>query len=411
MHNRHRDPTVPFVLAAGVMLAALLWLSVGVPTLVRYPTDLDATTRYSGTFTVLVEPSTGATLPRPTGLPLTIERHIRGDTAASDSSLAVVDETVRQRAGDLIDATQTNRYVVDRRTVQNVADERSYAFRPSNVVDRSGTYRLNLPFDTTAERNYPVYNNDTGRAIALRPDRRQPTVDTEGLRLLRFTSRAVDIPLDDAYLAELRALVPLPEARTIAELEPQLQAVGIDVGAVLDALAPVVSTADATLLARLAGEPIPLEYVVSFDGRAAVEPLTGVEVDVGVTQTVGVRPVLAGTGELRSVLASYPDVPEAVAAIDGLAALADAPPTPLFEFRYGRTADSVAEVADEVSAMRTQILVAKRVVPFTLLAVAVVLVAVGALRWRRRPPPGAPDSAGEAQDARPYPADLTTTKR
>ena len=60
----------------------------------------------------------------------------------------------RRRAGDIVDATQTNVYVMDRRTLQNVADDRAYAFDPSNVVDRSGAYRLNLPFDTSSDSTY-----------------------------------------------------------------------------------------------------------------------------------------------------------------------------------------------------------------------------------------------------------------
>jgi hypothetical protein len=137
-------------------------------------------------------------------------------------------------------------------------------------------------------------------------------------------------------------------------------------------------------LAQIAAKPIPLEYVLSFEGTAAVETTTGAEVDVGAVERVGAKPVLADVAALQALIAHYPDVLAAVAAGDALAALSSAPATRLFEYRYQQTPASVADIATEVKAMRNQIRLAEIYVPFGLLGVAALSVAVGAfVFWHR----------------------------
>jgi hypothetical protein len=198
------------VAAAILVGAALAWTLVGVPALVKYPTDLDVSPRYEGTFQVLVDPATAAPLDDPIELPLTVDRRIRSVPDESGSSEVLVRETIHQQAGDLIDVTQENAYVMDRSTVENVDDDRAYAFDESNVVDRSGAYRLNLPFDADGNATYEVYKNEIDDTYTLIGDTETPTSDIEGLELTNFTARVEDAPLSEAYLAELDEVVPLP---------------------------------------------------------------------------------------------------------------------------------------------------------------------------------------------------------
>src|SRR5690606_22567846 len=126
-HKRHRYPRTALVAGAFFALAALVWMVVGVPTFVKYPTDLDATPRYEGTFTVLVDATTAAPRAEPMELPLTVERHIEAldgdeETAgvSSGATRVVVRETIDLQAGDLLAATQVSQYVMDRSTLENV---------------------------------------------------------------------------------------------------------------------------------------------------------------------------------------------------------------------------------------------------------------------------------------------------
>jgi hypothetical protein len=357
---------------------------VGIPTFVKYPTDLDASPRYEGTFSLLVDPATAAPLAQPVEMPLTVDRHIEAIGDESGSSQVLVRETISQRAGELVDVTQTNDYVMDRSTLKNVADDRAFAFDESNVVDRSGAYRLNLPFDTSRDETYEIYKNEMDDTYRMVADTETPTSDVEGLQLSNFTASVEEAPLSDAYLAELNKAVPLPASLTLDEIKPQLLAAGIDVDAVVAALTPVLTADDAATLTAFAADPIPLDYVLSFDGRAAVEPVTGAEVVVAVSETVGARPQLTSLPALQEVLGHYPDIPEAAAASDALDDLAAGPATPLFEYSYEQTPASVADVADQARSMRLQVLLAKVWLPVALAAGAVLSLVVGALVFLRR---------------------------
>jgi hypothetical protein len=363
---------------------ALLWWTVAVPALVKYPTDLDVHPHYEGVFTLFVDPASAAPVATPVEVPLTIERHLRAIADESGASRVVVEETITQRAGDIVDATQTNVYVMDRRTLENVSDDRAYAFDPSNVVDRSGSYRLNLPFHTSSSSTHHIYKNETGTTYEMSADAATPTVDVAGLHLHTFAGSAHEVPLDPAYLTALGRVVPLPASMTLEQLKPQLLAAGLDVDALLAAVGPVITPDDLSILAQIAAQPIPLQYVLSFQGSAGVETTTGAEVDVTATESVGVRPVLADLATLHAVLSHYPEVSEAVVAADALTALGSAPAVTLFAYHYEQTPASVADIADEVKSMRDQIRFVERYVPFGLLGAAALSLVVGAFAYRRR---------------------------
>jgi hypothetical protein len=373
----HRYPRTALLVAGGFALAALAWLVIGVPTFVKYPSDLNAGPRYEGSFRAFVDFSM-APLAEPTVLPLTVDRHIQAIGDESGSSHVLVRETIVQKAGDLVDTTQTNEYVMDRSTIENVTDDRAYAFDPSNHVDRADAHRLNLPFDTSRDETYTIYKNEIDDTYALRPDTADPTSQVEGLELSNFTASVDEVPLSAAYLAELNKVVALPDTATLAQLEPQLSRAGIDVGALMAALTPVLTPEDAATLNAFAAQPIPLEYVLSFDGTAAVEPVTGAEVKVGSVETVGARPVLTSLRTLQGVLAHYPDVPEAATTLVALDGLAAAPATPLFQFDYEQTPASVADIADQARSMRRQVLAAKVWLPLGLAAAAALSLLAGA---------------------------------
>ncbi len=384
----HRFPRPALVVAGVLAVAALLWMLVAVPALVKYPTDLNVDLQYKGTFTVLVDPTTAAPLAEPMVLPLTVDRHIEAVGDESGASLVVVRETIRQQAGDLLDVTQTNQYVMDRSTLKNVADDRAFAFDPANVVDRAGAYRLNLPFDTSTDKTYEIYKNEIDGTYDIAADTETPTGSIDGVDVSYFLASVNEAPISGAYLAELSKAVPLPTSLTLDQMKPQLLVSGIDVDAVLAALAPSLTPEDTATLAKFAGEPIGLDYVLSFGGRMAVEPVTGADVQVAVNESVGVRPQVTNMPALLEVLGHYPDVPEAVAAGTALDKLVNGPAIPLFKYSYEQTPASVSDVAAKASSMRQQVLLAKVWLPLGLAVAALLSLAIGAVIFvRRRPRP------------------------
>ncbi|QGG94571.1 porin PorA family protein [Actinomarinicola tropica] len=380
----HRFPRWALIVPAALVLAALAWVVFAVPALVRYPTDLEVSPRYEGTFTLFVDPTSAAPLDEPVEVPLVVERHIEVDGDESSRDLAVVEETIRQEAGDLFETTQTNVYVMDRRSLENVADDRAYAFEPSNVVDRSPAYRLNLPFDLGEDDTNPIYKNEIAATYDMRPDPDGATEEVGGLTLHPFVAELDEAPIDAAYLEELGQVVPLPRELTFEQLEPHLAAAGIDVTELLAELGPVLAPEDLDTLVALTEETIPLDYVMSFEGRAGIELTTGAEVDVGASESVGARPRLAAEDELRAVLGRYPEVPAAAEAATALDEVLDGPPVRLFEYSYDQTAASVEDVADTVADLRQQVDLATTWVPAGLAALAVVVLGAGLVVHGRR---------------------------
>ncbi len=372
MKSIQRRTKIAGVVGVVFVAAAVLWWAVAVPKLVKYPTDLDASPHYAGTFTVYVDPATTAPLATPLDLPLTVDRHIQAVGAQSGANRVVVDETITQHAGSLVNTTQHNVYVMDRSTLQNVADPRAYAFDPANVVDRSGAYRLNLPFDTSTTSTYTIYKNEIAGTYVMRGDLTEPTTHEAGLDLQRFQTSVVDAPLSPAYLKELGKSVSLPSSLTLDQLKPQLKTMGVDVDALLAAMTPYLTPDDLATLTQIAARPIGLQYLLSFGGNVAVEPTTGAEVDVAVTESIGARPVMPDLPALQTILTHYPNVPEAAAAGQALAKLGTAPPVKLFSYHYQQTPASVADIAHQVSSMRNQVRLAKVYVPIGLSIVALL---------------------------------------
>jgi hypothetical protein len=405
--NRHGFPRVALWAGGAFLVAAALWVLVGIPALVKYPSDLDVTPTYEGTFTVFADPTTAAPLAEPLVLPLAVSRHIQAIPEESGSSLVLVEETIRQQAGDLVDSTQRNVYVMDRSTLENVADDRAYAFDPANVVDRSGAFRVNLPFDTSGDESYAIYQNELDSTYQLVPDESDPTGEIEGLDVLNFTAVVTEEPVTDAYVAEVSRSVPLPTELTLDQLAPVLLEAGIDVDAVIAALTPVLTPDDAATLAAFAAQPIALDYVLSFEGRVAIEPTTGAQVEVEVLrEQLGARPDLSAMPLLLDVLARYPQVPEAVAAGSALQDLAAAPAIPAFEYSYAQTPASVAETAALTADLRSDVLLARQWVPLGLSTAALLAFGAGALVARQRrlhvpehvPPEWVEEAAGQASE-------------
>src|SRR5690606_24319303 len=107
-----------------------------------------------------------------------------------------------------------------------------------------------------------------------------------------FVAQLDERPLAPAYLAELRKVVSLPESLTADQLAPYLERAGLDLDATIAALAPVLTPSETATVTELIDDPVPIEYVLSFDGTAAVEPVTGAEVAVANTERVGAHPIV-----------------------------------------------------------------------------------------------------------------------
>jgi hypothetical protein len=188
------------LLALAVVLlgAAILWNPVAEPLLVRFPTDLDQTIRYEGTFEVAADPATLTPLPEPLTLPLKVFRRIH--VVDSSFRTVVVREDITMKVGDMPAATDLVSHEFDRRTMRHVDGPDSWAFERSHAPPRRDTYRINFPLNTENGRTYRMWSNETDTQALLSggtPGR------VRGIDVLRFEG-GVD---DKAHPAYTRALV------------------------------------------------------------------------------------------------------------------------------------------------------------------------------------------------------------
>jgi hypothetical protein len=377
------------LLGIGGIVASVMWRSRVIPELVRYPTDLDVTQQLEGTFTTFLDPATASPLPAPTEVRLTIDRHITSEPHPDDDGLVVVNETLTINAGG-VDTEQEHRYVMDRTTNVNLADDLAFAFDEDNVVDRSGAYRLNLPFDMRRDRGYPIYKNEYEITYEATPA--EVTEDIAGVDLAALEGIGGPHPLSEAYFEALDDVVNLPSSLTIDQLRPLLGQRGVDVDRTVLALLAVATQEELAELGTLLDAPIPMQYLGSFQGSELLDVDTGAVVDVvSVVEDVFAAPEPDSLPPLLAILERYTDQPDVAAAVEGFQSFLD-DPVPVFRNEFSQTPESITDVADQVSDQRRRIDLAERTVPMILMVAggAVSLLGLFLLFAPRRAPKLAP---------------------
>jgi hypothetical protein len=386
--SRFRRIAVIGGVVALVMAAA--WELVGIPALVKYPSDLDATLHLTGTFTSLMDPNTGAAMPNPMHLSLVVDQRVQSQGKGTGAHHVLVKETIDQRiGGQLIHAVTVNTYVMDRRSLKSVKDARAYSGVPANVLNRNGTYRVNLPFGLNPKGTYRIYENDIAGSFPLKPDTKQPTETMGGLKLVRFVGGFDYTPITATHFNELNAVMPMPKTLTLQQLAPALKTAGIDLQGAIGAVGPYLSPADRATLLQQLGAPVPLRYLEWSTGGAGVDQTTGAIVDLRSNVKLAAQPVLTGLTALDQVLARHPDVPQAVSTRENLTKLQGNVLLPVFEYGYSPNLKLLPGVTSKVKSMKSQLTLAQRTVPIGLLALAALAFVLGGLSWaggRRRGP-------------------------
>ena len=381
-----------FAIGVVLLIVAALWRPVAVPQLVKFPSHLDETTRYSGTFTLHVDPATGQPLADPMTSPLEIDRRVR-TLPGGGAHTAVLEEAVTYRVAG---TTQRERhhYVIDRRSMQNRHDGRSWSFSPEHRVNQVGTYRVTLPLGASAEGRYRIWENEPGRSFWMVRDPARSRAHQHGLSLIGLQEVWRGAPVASYYRAELRKQGFATEL-TFPQLAAMVAAGGVDVENALGALSP----ADAPVAAAARDVRLPLHFFRNNDGHALVEPRTGAIVDLvfsdeAITATLDLAPLR----ELRDALGRASPSPAVTALVDALDAIDRAPPASVYSLRYEQTAASVAEATRRTKNELRKLDLVDQYVPWGLVALSVVvLVGVGLSRWRGRPT----ELPGEARPPEP----------
>jgi Porin PorA len=396
------------LIAVGATLAVLagLWALIAPGQLVKYPTHVDKTVVASGKFSLAVNPSTGTPLSKPEVLPLTIHRRLR--VVSSTGSQAVVKENDLEQIGTLPQQDVQQRYVLDRSSLQNVAGGEAYAYTPATHVNRSSAFSVNLPFGAHSGP-YQVWKNEVGRSYTFR--QQGGTVSRDGVTLIPFQGEVTDVPAQSYYLATLAPLGHLPTRTTIAQLTPQLKALGINPAQLQTVLLPQLSAPDRAAISSALSRPIPLRYVVSAKTRILVEPTTGIIVSLDrINESLGVQPQLGGLSAIATVLgkSAYRSNPVIAGARNALAKLSHTPATAtVFSYSYGQTPASVADIAAYAKSGAQKIKTVETTIPLGVLLLGVLSAATGLILWRRERSGEGEAPSGESRSSQTATPDAT----
>ncbi len=353
---------------------------VAVPALVRFPLNIDETTRYTGTSTSYVDQATLLPLTVPKVEPLSLSRHVK--VVSGNFGHAVIDEDVSITAGSTT-SKESYRYVMNRRSMQLLDDPRSFAFGKTTApMHPGGAYRINFARGTSIHGTYRSYIPEADASTPLVPVEGLHRHSDARISVMDFSSK-LERPVAPYYRAHLAAM-GLPMQVSVTQLQPQLAAAGIDVNKTLADVLPRLTPDESKLLAATLAKPIPLDYFFFADGLVSIEPKTGALIDVHAQREgVAVRPDLTGASALQPLLAKYSAIPSVKALSVGLAALAARAPQVAQEFRYQQTVPSSLTVASKARGLSRRVDLVTWWIPGVMAGLGLVLVVLGLIGWRR----------------------------
>lgn len=369
---------VMIVLGIILILASIIWWAVAVSALVKLPDDIDSTAEYAGKMTWFVDPVTRKALPegQEVEMDLKVERHLKSDANQYDSTRAVILERIGIELGPQ-SQEQRFAYVLDRKTFENLQDDRAYAWKTDHVVNRQGSYYPFLPMDTSKDEKYRIWKNEIGDSVESEFVGEE---EKEGITVYNFRGSFEEKPVDPVALEAygLPAKLPFEEFKGI------LKGMGVDVDALLALARQKFTADDLKQMNSFLEAGIPLKYYWTMENETSVEPKTGIPVDTYKNvETVFMevdRDALAGAFSVFAKYVSDPALSPYLAKLMELQQkMSGESKQRIFRIEYSQTAESVKSVVDEAKKSLGKINVAKVYIPWALLIVGALLLIIGLL--------------------------------
>ncbi len=362
---------------------------------VKYPGGpLDKTAHATGTFTLYIDPATAGPLSQPQKLPLDIKRNLH--VTETDGDVAVVKENDVEQIGDLKPQNLQQQYILNRKSLKDVADDRAWAYTPDNKIDRSPAYAVNLPFGA-GNGPYQVWKNESGTSY---PFTKVGTTKIAGVTVYRYHGSMTNAPARDYYIDQL-ASQGIPKSLTPAQAATQLKAQGADPALLENAVLPLLAAADREAITGILGQNVPLKYTLDVDTNFLVEPNTGAIVGLDrINQTLYASPDIQGISRIQTILnkQQYANNPVIKSAADLIGKLVRTPPkSKIFNIDYSQVPASEVDLVKFADSRASKIALAEVWLPLGIGVGGVLITVVGVLlglrNRRQSTPPGAPPTA------------------
>ena len=316
-----------------LVVAGLVLLGLVIPGMAQFPDDVDTDRVYEGELTLMLNSEALASMDLANvflrDVPITIDRNVQ--TLEVDGEKALVSDTavMSSPAGPI--QSSEDIYTIDRKSMEHVANFTSDA----RVIERDGLV-VGFPIGTEPA-DYVGWNGDTLEANTVQFVQE---IEHEGLTTFEFNAASGPEPIQDPVV-----LAALPAELPKAVIEGLVPALGLpeDMLGQLGQLLPSLP------------DPVPLEYLYTYETNYWVEPDSGVLVDYAKmeTRTVGLN--------LGDQLIPLTDV---------------------MQLEYEQTAASVAEAVADAEDASSRLFWFGSVLPYGLIAAGllVALLSVFALR-------------------------------
>lgn len=376
-----------------LVVVAIVWWAAIAPLLVKLPSDINTPMDFEGTLTYSVDPTTKQPLPagQEVKVPFTALRTFASVGNEYTSGTAVCSDTIAMTVAGQERPAQVTQYALDRKTRKCVQSDQNWAYSPKIILnDRVGHYGPLFPGGLHVGDTLSAFFNDVNTAFDIKVVDKIKDYNGLGVTAIKIdaTRPATDYypPIAQAFLGGQG----LPMELTFAELSAQLKAKGLDLEALLGALATVAAPEDLQALMAMTQQPVNITYKQAGNDIIYVEEKTGATIGATFDRTTSMQVDTGGLMQAFGIISKYatdPTVGPAIAKIVQAAGqLAQAGPTPVFNQNMSIIKASEAKLAADAKDKSSLVGWAKLWIPLIIVIVGALLVLAGGfLFFRRRP--------------------------
>ena len=375
-----RDIISWILIIAGIaiLLFSMLWWTLAVNRLTRFPEGIDLTVECEGTVEK-VAGRHGLEMLLPTDTEdLELSRNLSSVDDEYTSGTAVVSERVTQSAAtDLgLRLDESNTYVMDRHDCANIKSDLSTS--SGAVVDRSGSWTVNFPLGTARE-SYNIFNNDVASSFAVNYKGKE---EIEGVGVYVFSGSFRHRPMVE-YRVKARGL---PLVSTFGEMKMEIEAMGVPLDQMIDTAYRTLTPEEKEAIGRFPDDKVVnLEYTEKHSFEVAVEPVTGTVVDVRKYEMrIFVNTEVRAFLPLLEILASHSEDPLVLQYMSQIDQQKVLEPKEIYRVSYHWTPGSVQEMTDYANSRIGPIRFARDYVTVMMLVLGAAAFIAGLVVRRER---------------------------
>ena len=376
----------------GVVLiaVAIVWWTVLGPALTKLPDDINSPMDFEGSLTYYVDPTTKQALPpgQEMVLPLTVSRVFASVPNLYTSDVAVCEDRVSSTVAGQERPAQITQYAFDRKTRKCVESDQNWAYSPNILLpNRVGQYGPLFSRGLEVGDTQPTFFSDVDKAFDLKVVEKIKDYNGLGITVLKVDAAR---PATDYQPAVAQALLGgqgLPMELTFDQLSAQLKAKGLDLEALMTALATVATPEDMQALLAMTQEPVKLIYKQESADVVYIEEKTSATVGATFDRTTLMEVDTSRLLQAFSLVGKYASDPVIGAAIapilQAAGQLTNAEPTKVYNQNMSVIPSSEQSLAASAHSKISTLTWVELWVPLIVVIVGAILLLLGCYAFLR----------------------------